>query len=549
MDLAFSPKNKKKLSFMMESFTEVSGQNKSEWEEGLAVIQDILQPGSAVNDALTQHQRKGLENVRKILLGTGGEDDSKYHLPSELRKSTNGDSAIDAYLLSNFAGVKHTSAKQKFKSVVNANLFIAGLKNLTGDVAETSFKQNIMWSYLPPEWEEMDLDTRRQVSDMLSKDKVADWGFDVFKLEELTKGNALLFIGYAILSSPYSQHAMQQNLLGEDHPKVDVSKIKGYRFLEELNISAITMVNFLRAIQKDYVNENPYHNSIHAADVTQSVHSLLQMGGERFSNGEIQIFSILLAAVIHDVGHPGMNNNFQIQSKSEFALQYNDQSILENMHLSKAFTRVFGHGGNTAVDIFKKMKPKQYSSVRSMVIEAVLHTDMTKHFVSVNLLKGLMLSNPTEELVGSDHSWTILHFLLHLADISNPAKPGPMFISWTDRCLEEFFKQGDEEKKLGLPISPLCDRESTERCESQIGFIQYVVMPAFKVVSKCIPKVEEVILPIIEDNLDFWILEAKRSTKNTVAEEEDPRSFQKASAKLPVATEEKPGAGEDEEEI
>lgn len=550
MDLAFNKKAQKKLSFMMESFSDVSGQNKSEWEEGLAVIQDILQPGSAVNKVLTPQQRTGLENVRKILLGTGGEDDSKYHLPSELRKSTNGDSAIDAYLLSQFAGVKHTSAKQKFKSVVNANLFIAGLRNLTGgDAGETAFKQNIMWSYLPPEWEELDIDTRQKVSDMLSKESLASWGFNVFALDELTDGNSLLFIGYGILSSPYSQHAMQQSLLGEDAPKVDVSKIKGYRFLEELNISAITMVNFLRAIQKDYVNENPYHNSMHAADVAQSVHSLLQMGGERFSNGEIQIFSILLAAVIHDVGHPGKNNNFQIQSKSDFALQYNDQSILENMHLSKAFTRVLGHGGNTAVDIFKKMKPKQYSSVRSMVIEAVLHTDMTKHFASVNLLKGLMLSNPTEELVGSDHSWTILHFLLHLADISNPAKPGPMFDFWTDRCLDEFFKQGDEEKKLGLPISPLCDRESTERAESQIGFIQYVVMPAFKVMSKCIPKVEEVILPIIEDNLDFWILEAKREKKKDVVAEEDPRKFQKkVPAKLPPATEEKTG-DEDEEEI
>ncbi|KAL3938873.1 MAG: hypothetical protein SGBAC_006296 [Bacillariaceae sp.] len=550
MDLAFSPKTSKKLSFMMESFTEVSGQNKSEWEEGLAVISDILTPGSAVNDALTPQQRTGLQNVRRILLGTGGEDDCKYHLPSELRQSTNGDSAIDAYLLTQFAGVKHASAKQKFKSVVNANLFIAGLRNLTGgDASETTFKQNIMWTYLPPEWEDMEMDARRQVSEMLSKEALADWGFDVFKLDELTNGNALLFIGYGILSSPYSQHAMQQSVLGEGAPEVDVSKIKGYKFLEELNISAITMVNFLRAIQKDYVNENPYHNSIHAADVTQSVHSLLQMGGEKFSNGEIQIFSILLAAVIHDVGHPGKNNNFQIHSKSDFALQYNDQSILENMHLSKAFTRVLGNGGNTAVDIFKKMKPKQYSSVRSMMIEAVLHTDMTKHFASVNLLKGLMLSNPTEELFGTDHSWTILHFLLHLADISNPAKPGPMFEAWTDRCLEEFFTQGDEEKKMGLPVSPLCDRESTDRAESQIGFIQYVVMPAFKVMSKCIPKVEEVILPIIEDNLDFWILEAKRGKQTD--EEEDPRSFQKLPAKLPVATveEEKPGAEEDEEEI
>merc|ERR1712194_892088 len=144
-----------------------------------------------------------------------------------------GESAIDDYLLSQFAGVRIKSAKRKLKSVVNATKFISGLKNLTGsDFSEISFKQNIMWSYLPAEWESFDMDTRRQVADMLSLESLADWGFDIFKLHELTNGNALLFIGYGILSSPYSQHAMRQNVLGANAPEVDVTKIKGYRFLE-----------------------------------------------------------------------------------------------------------------------------------------------------------------------------------------------------------------------------------------------------------------------------------------------------------------------------
>jgi hypothetical protein len=35
--------------------------------------------------------------------------------------------------------------------------------------------------------------------------------------------------------------------------------------------------------------------------------------------------------------------------------------------------------------------------------------------------------------------------------------------------MEEFFKQGEKEKELGLPCSPLCDRENTLIAESQIG--------------------------------------------------------------------------------
>lgn len=507
---------------MMESLSEASGSNKSEWEQGVAVIQDILRPGSPAYEALTADQRHGLANVQNFLLGAGGEHEAASHLPMELRKSAFAGSSVNSYLLSQFAGMKTSTAKQRFKSVVNANIFITGLKSLTGgDRDANALTKQLLWAYLPPEWDDLNEDEQRELSQLLSFESLSDWGFNVFRIDELTKGNALLFVGFAVLSSPYSQYAMEKSVMGDNEPMLEKEDLKGYKFLKEFDIHPKTMANFLRAIQQDYVDENPYHNSIHAADVTQSVHSLLTMGGNKYSNGEIEIFAILLAAVIHDVGHPGKNNSFQIQDKSEIALQYNDQSVLENMHVSKAFMRVFGNGGNPAIDIFKKMKPKQFTSIRSMVIEAVLHTDMTKHFASVNLLKGLMLSNSTDELINNDHSWTVLQFVLHLADISNPAKPNRFFEKWTDRCLDEFFQQGDEEKRRGLPVSPLCDRVSTDRAESQIGFIEYVVMPAFKVMGKCIPRVEDVVLPIIEDNLDFWILEADRNA--TMGEEPEER--------------------------
>lgn len=59
--------------------------------------------------------------------------------------------------------------------------------------------------------------------------------------------------------------------------------------------------------------------------------------------------------------------------------------------------------------------------------------------------------------------------MLHCADISHPAKDWSLHHRWTNQLLEEFFKQGDREQELGLPISPLCDREKTLVAESQIG--------------------------------------------------------------------------------
>jgi hypothetical protein len=97
-----------------------------------------------------------------------------------------------------------------------------------------------------------------------------------------------------------------------------------------------------------------------------------------------------------------------------------------------------------------------------------------------------------------------LCFILHLADISNPAKSHPIFIQWADAILTECFAQGDKEVEMGLPISPLCDRTTTGKKQSQVGFIKFVVQPAFLMLSKILPEVNNDIIPCIESSLEFW---------------------------------------------
>ena len=72
--------------------------------------------------------------------------------------------------------------------------------------------------------------------------------------------------------------------------------------------------------------------------------------------------------------------------------------------------------------------------------------------------------------------------LLHAVDVSHPTKDWDLHREWTARCMEEFFKQGDKEREMGLDISPLCDRNTTQVPQSQIGFIDYIVVPLFNTV-------------------------------------------------------------------
>jgi len=379
-------------------------------------------------------------------------------------------------------------------------------------------------SHAPKEWYEIDLKTKIKLAELLSWDNLCQWDkFDVFEIDQLTGGNALLFVGWAILSSPYSQHVMEEVLLERNQRRpVPFDLMDGYRFIDHFHIDQKKMTNFLRSIQKDYFHENPYHNSIHAADVLQTLHSLLQqMGGaKKLQPTPMHLFSTLLSVVIHDVGHPGYNNFFQQSSQSDIALCYNDQSCLENMHLALAFRKLLGGKKKPSINIFGGMKREQVMTCRKLMIGAVLGTDMSKHFQSVNDVKkriaelnaanGGSSSHRSPHGVGpaatADEETTIelLHYLMHVADISNGAKPKPIAVKWADRCLEEFFRQGDKEKEMGLPVSPLCDRDTVSRPESQKGFIEFIIQPTFEVLVGIMPSVEHKILPILKTNLAFW---------------------------------------------
>lgn len=79
---------------------------------------------------------------------------------------------------------------------------------------------------------------------------------------------------------------------------------------------------------------------------------------------------------------------------SELALMYNDESVLENHHLAVAFKLLQNEG----CDIFVNMTRKQRQTLRKMVIDMVLSTDMSKH---MSLLADLKTMVETKKVAGS----------------------------------------------------------------------------------------------------------------------------------------------------
>ncbi|KAJ1468720.1 hypothetical protein T484DRAFT_1920143 [Baffinella frigidus] len=100
--------------------------------------------------------------------------------------------------------------------------------------------------------------------------------------------------------------------------------------------------------------------------------------------------------------------------------------------------------------------------------------------------------------------------VLHACDISAQARPRSLAIGWAERVHMEFFAQGDREALLQLPISPLCDRTTTDVTSSQIGFIEFIVAPIWQAISVLIPDLSDEVTTNLQENLRFWKSDAAK---------------------------------------
>eukprot|EP00451_Oxyrrhis_marina_P009607 CAMPEP_0204318202 /NCGR_PEP_ID=MMETSP0469-20131031/6400_1 /ASSEMBLY_ACC=CAM_ASM_000384 /TAXON_ID=2969 /ORGANISM="Oxyrrhis marina" /LENGTH=843 /DNA_ID=CAMNT_0051299231 /DNA_START=38 /DNA_END=2569 /DNA_ORIENTATION=- len=250
---------------------------------------------------------------------------------------------------------------------------------------------------------------------------------------------------------------------------------------------ADTLVRFMDAVEPQY-HDNSYHNFAHGVDVCHTVSRILSaIHAERWL-GSVECMAVMIAAICHDVGHPGQTNPFLVETQHELALLYNDKSPLENMHCAVLFKIC----GKAPTDVFHRLSVEERKAARKVAVETILHTDMAHHFAMVKDL-GLMFemfgadrpANMTAVEVADYFGTTlqpqdnlmILQMALHTADVSNPLKPFDICHAWADRVLAEFFQQGDKEKELGIPVGFLNDRLKVKKPSSQIGFIEILVAP------------------------------------------------------------------------
>ncbi|XP_076827980.1 dual specificity calcium/calmodulin-dependent 3',5'-cyclic nucleotide phosphodiesterase 1A isoform X2 [Brachyhypopomus gauderio] len=356
--------------------------------------------------------------------------------------------------------LRRSEEKPRFRSIVHAvqaGIFVERMYRRTSNMVGLSYPPNVITVLK----------------------HVDTWSFDVFALNHSSGDHALKFIFYELLTR--------------------------YDLISRFKIPVSALVSFVEALEVGYSkHKNPYHNLIHAADVTQTVHYLLLKTGMVHWLTELEIFAMIFAAAVHDFEHTGTTNNFHIQTRSDAAILYNDRSVQENHHVSAAYRLL---QDDDEMNILYNLSKDDWRELRTLVVEMVLATDMSCHFQQIKAMKNF-LQQP--EAIDKPKA---LSLLLHTADISHPAKRWDLHNRWTTSLLEEFFRQGDKEADLGLVFSPLCDRKSTMVAQSQIGFIDFIVEPTFSVLTDM---TEKIVTPLIDEASRSGLASFRRSSLNNI---------------------------------
>ncbi|GAB0097527.1 Phosphodiesterase [Sergentomyia squamirostris] len=275
--------------------------------------------------------------------------------------------------------------------------------------------------------------------------QVGNWRFNAFTLETVTGGRSL--------------------------PVLCVHLFHWYGLLDHFNLDVVRLWKLFTLIEEGYHSTNPYHNAIHATDVTQAMHCFLQERKILEHLEPLEIMASLIGAVTHDLDHPGVNQPFLIATSNHLAALYENTSVLENHHWRSAVGCLLESGVAEQIQNIRPELERQISSL-------ILATDITRQQEFLCKFRNY-LNTSTLDMRQAEHRHFILQIALKCADISNPCRPWDVSKKWSQKVCEEFFRQGDYERQLNLPVTSLCDRFSTTVPKIQVGFFKYVVTPLF----------------------------------------------------------------------
>ena len=304
---------------------------------------------------------------------------------------------------------------------------------------------------------------------------IHDWDFNIWDFKDHTK-YPIFHIGRTIFT--------------KYHPSV----------VAQAGLDLDALLCFFSLLDDLYQADVVYHNAYHGADVTQSFFAILTQTGVLEKLQPLDLVAALVAAAAHDLGHPGVNNEFLQKTRDPLALEFNDRNVLENFHCRSAFFLMESH---PSAAFLQSLDTAEYRRFRRILTDVILGTDMAMHqsiISSFDTEKEYDVTSCLEDAVA------VLRLLLKAGDLGHTFKKFEIHERWSFLIQEEFQRQGDKERESGGTVAPLFDRSLPDSGPaSNVGFFQFVVFPFTSVLAKFSPTLE-LQKGLAEQNLQRWRL-------------------------------------------
>ena len=258
-------------------------------------------------------------------------------------------------------------------------------------------------------------------------------------------------------------------------------------FIDQNNYKKINEIGLKIFIKNvaDLYHDRPYHNFHHATNVFHKTYMILHQC-QLFELLDLDIsFSILIAALTHDIDHPGNNNVYEINTCSELAIKYNNLSVLEQHHCHVTFELIEKHR------LFENFTRQEFIICRKAIINCILGTDMHNHKSMIEILKHKHDKQNSFNFDLVENQFLIGKIIVHAADIGNSIHMPDICEKWSYMVAQEFHNQILKEEELGLTPFSSFNFNSTESFFNQeIKYINHICLPFWDELVRIFPQLE-----------------------------------------------------------
>jgi hypothetical protein len=280
-------------------------------------------------------------------------------------------------------------------------------------------------------------------------------------------------------------------------------------FIIRLNyqkVSPIDLKEFIIDVCDAYLDV-PYHNLHHATNVLHMTYIILDKCSLFEKVNHDILFATLISALVHDIGHPGNNNLFEINTSSELALKYNDLSVLEQYHCALSFNIINKN------NLHSNMTHEEFILFRKTIISCILGTDMSHHNSSVDFLKIKKNSGFNFNIL--DEQILVCKFILHGVDIGNPIQNNVICEEWSRLINNEFENQSIKEFELGLTTTKPQAFCELHFISGEIKYIEFICKPYWKELNDIFPELNYEFCKIT-NNLNIFIEKLNKMSIKTL---------------------------------